>query len=166
MSFTSSLRAPLSAAFLAAFALPASAEIMIHDAYARSATPVAKTGAAFFHIMNTGEADQLVGVSSDVAPRVELHTHKDMGDGIMKMMHVEEGFAIPANDMYIFQRGGDHVMMMGLDKGLANGETVSIVLHFENAGDVAVEIPVDNDRAPEDETDHSTMDHGEHSASH
>ncbi|MEH6834653.1 MULTISPECIES: copper chaperone PCu(A)C [Falsihalocynthiibacter] len=159
MSFTFSLRAPLAAAFIAAFALPASAEILIHDAYARSATPVAKTGAAFFEVMNAGEADQLIGVSSDIAPRVELHTHKDMGNGVMKMMHVEEGFAIPADGMYQLKRGGDHVMIMGLDKGLANGETVSIVLHFENAGDVAVEIPVDNDRTPEDEADHSSMDH-------
>lgn len=154
MSYKLSLRAPLAAVLIAAFAVPASAEIMIHNAYARSATKISKTGAAFFEVMNTGEADHLVGVSSDVAPRVELHTHKDMGEGVLKMMHVEEGFMIPANDMYLLKRGGDHVMFMGLEKGLEDGETVSIVLHFEKAGDVAVEIPVDNDRTPDDDVHH------------
>lgn len=161
MSFTFSLRAPIVAALLATIAIPASADIMIHDAYARSATKVSKTGAAFFHVMNTGEADQLLDVSSDVAPRVELHTHKDMGEGVFKMMHVEEGFAIPENGMHALARGGDHVMFMGLKKGFQNGETVSITLHFEKAGDVTVEIPVDNDRAPEQEMNHEGMDHSE-----
>lgn len=159
MSFISSLRAPLCAAFLASFAVPALADIEIHDAYARSATAASKTGAAFFHIMNTGDADQLVGVSSDAAPKVELHTHKDMGEGVMKMIHVEEGFAIPAEGMHALKRGGDHVMFMGLPKGLEDGETVSIVLHFEKAGDVAVDINVDNERTAEDAMDHSDMDH-------
>lgn len=159
MSFTFSLRAPLAAALITAFALPAAADIMIHDAYARSATKVSKTGAAFFEVMNTGAADQLIGVSSEAAPRVELHTHKDMGEGVMKMMHVEEGFAIPAEGTYTLMRGGDHVMFMGLPKGLENGETVSIVLHFEKAGDVAVDIRVDNDRTPKKGMGHGAMDH-------
>lgn len=161
MSFASSLRAPLAATLFSMVALPAMADIQVHDAYARSATKVAKTGAAFFHIMNTGEADQLTGVSSEAAPRVELHTHKDMGEGVMKMMHVEEGFSIPAEGMYELKRGGDHVMFMGLPKGFEDGETVSIVLHFEQAGDVAVDIPVDNARSEEGEMDHSKMDHGD-----
>lgn len=161
MSFATSLRAPLAAALLATFALPAMADIEIHDAYARSATKISKTGAAFFHIMNTGEADQLVGVSSTAAPRVELHTHKDMGEGVLKMMHVEEGFAVPAEGMHALERGGDHVMFMGLPKGFEDGETVSIVLHFEKAGDVPVEITVDNERKAEDATNHADMDHGD-----
>lgn len=161
MSFVSSLRAPVAATLISLIALPAMADIQIHDAYARSATKVSKTGAAFFHVMNTGEADQLTGVSSDAAPKVELHTHKDMGEGVMKMMHVEEGFTIPADGMYELKRGGDHVMFMGLPKGFEDGETVSIVLHFEQAGDVAVDIPVDNTRDAGEEMDHSKMDHGD-----
>jgi copper(I)-binding protein len=161
MSFLTSLRAPLCAALLFGAALPASAEIMIGDAYARSATKASKTGAAFFHIMNSGDADQLLAVSSDVAPRVELHTHKDMGEGVLKMMQVEEGFSIPAQGMHALARGGDHVMFMGLPKGFEDGETVHLTLHFEHAGDVEVEVPVDNKRKQGDAMDHSKMDHGE-----
>lgn len=148
MSFLKTSAAITLAAF---FALPVAADgIEIHDAYARSASAIAKTGAAFMFIMNTGDVnDRLIGVTSDVAPKVELHTHKDMGDGVMKMVHVEEGFVIPANDTHALARGGDHVMFMGLAKGFAEGEMVTITLTFENAGDVVVEIPVDlvrNDR--------------------
>lgn len=159
MSFTSTLRAPIAASLFAAVALPAFADIEIHDAYARSATKVAKTGAAFFEVVNTGAADQLIGVSSDVAPKVELHTHMDMGEGVFKMMHVEEGFSIPADGMHALMRGGDHVMFMGLVKGFEDGETVSITLHFKNAGDVPVEIAVDNARKPSEMMDHSKMGH-------
>ncbi len=148
----------------ASLAMPAwASDIMVKDAYARSATPASKTGAAFFEIVNHGDTDdRLVSVASDVAPRVELHTHKDMGDGVMKMMEVEEGFVIPAGGMHVLARGGDHVMFMGLPKGLADGETVSVTLTFEHAGDITVDIPVDLARKPEmGGHGHGEMKHGE-----
>ena len=89
----------LAAVAAASFAVPAIADthITIHDPYARSAGKAAKAGAAFMTIMNHGdEADRLISVSSDAAARVELHTHMEIGDGVMMMMHVEEGFEVPA----------------------------------------------------------------------
>ncbi|WP_136440796.1 copper chaperone PCu(A)C [Pacificoceanicola onchidii] len=129
------------------FAAPAFADIMIMDAYARSAMPGAKTGAAFMMIENTGaEADRLIDARADFAAKVELHTHEDQGDGVMKMMHVEEGFALPAGETHMLARGGDHVMFMGLTKPLVQGESVSVTLVFEKAGEKVIEIPVDLER--------------------
>lgn len=126
-------------------AMPALADIVVKDAYARAANTMA--GAAFMVIENTGpEDDQLIDARSDVAKRVELHTHKDMGDGIMKMMHVEEGFAIPAGGEHALMRGGDHVMFMGLNGPMEQGDMVTVTLVFEKAGEIAVEIPVDLER--------------------
>lgn len=126
-------------------AMPAMADIVVKDAYARAANTMA--GAAFMVIENTGpEDDQLIDARSDVAKRVELHTHKDMGDGIMKMMHVEEGFAIPAGGEHALMRGGDHVMFMGLNGAMEQGDMVTVTLVFEKAGEIAVEIPVDLER--------------------
>ncbi len=128
-------------------ATPALAEMKINDAYARSAGAMAKAGAAFMVLENTGaEDDRLVGASSDVAKRVELHTHKDMGDGIMKMVEVEEGFPVPAGGTHALARGGDHVMFMGLTRAMNDGDMVEVTLTFEKAGDVVVEIPVDLQR--------------------
>ncbi|MCV6584590.1 MAG: copper chaperone PCu(A)C [Marinibacterium sp.] len=119
----------------------------ITDAYARASGPHAKAGAAFMVIENHGSSDdQLIGASSDVAKRVELHTHIDKGDGVMQMREVEGGFAIPAGGAHALKRGGDHVMFMGLTRPLNQGDVVEVILTFEQAGDVTVEIPVDLER--------------------
>lgn len=138
----------LTAGAVTLFALPAFADgIMINDAYARSASP--KAGAAFMVIQNTGsEDDRLIAASSDVAKRVELHTHKIDDNGVAKMMEVEEGFAIAAGESHALARGGDHVMFMGLNAPFENGQTLTVTLTFEQAGDMVVEIPVDLDRKP------------------
>lgn len=140
---------------MAVLAMPAAAEIVVKDAYARSSNAMA--GAAFMAIENTGpEDDRLIGAASDAAQRVELHTHRDMGGGVMKMLHVEEGFALPAGETHMLMRGGDHVMFMGLNGAMEQGDTVTVTLTFEKAREQVVEIPVDLERKP----DHSG--HGGH----
>lgn len=156
----------LATAAALAFTTPAFAEskIMIKDAYARISSKMAKSGAAFLEIHNMGDtADRLIAVRSDIAARSELHTHKDMGDGVMKMLHVEEGFEIPAGGAHVLARGGDHVMFMGLKTSLDHGDQVTAVLVFEEAGEVAVSIPVDLERkAKHGDMNHGDMDHGAH----
>ena len=125
-------------------ASPALAEITITDAYARSASPMAKAGAAFMTFHNSGpQDDQLIGAASDAAVRVELHTHVDQGNGVMQMMQVEDGFAIPATASHSLQRGGDHVMFMGLTGPWKQGEVIALTLTFRDAGEIIVDIPVD-----------------------
>jgi len=135
----------ISAVLLLGSAVVAAAEeITISDAYARSGS---KSGAAFFTISNAGEAaDRLVAVRSEVARRTELHTHILNDQGVMRMVHVEEGFEIPAGGAHALARGGDHVMLMGLAEPLEQGSTVTLMLEFEVAGEIAVDMPVDNDR--------------------
>lgn len=134
-------------ALAAVTALPAFAEITINDAYARASGMNAKAGAAFMVITNTGDSDdRLIAATSEAAMRVELHTHKDMGDGVMKMIEVEEGFAIPAGGEHALARGGDHVMFMGLTAPFEDGKMLSVTLEFEKAGTMTVEIPVDLNR--------------------
>ena len=151
----------LAAALTVTAALPAFADgIMVMDAYARTAMKGGKTGAAFMQIMNhTGQDDRLINATSGIAKKVELHTHKDMGEGVMKMVHVEEGFAIPAGASHSMQRGGDHVMFMGLTQDMNQGESVEVTLTFEKAGYVVVQSPVDLERQ-----DHGGMKHGNHGA--
>ena len=139
-----------------ALSTPALADIAVHDAYARSAMASAKTGAAFMVIENTGDSDdRLVSATSDAAMKVELHTHVADGNGVMKMMEVEEGFVIPANGQHALARGGDHVMFMGLTGPFVQDETVTVTLTFENAGEMVVEIPVDLERQPMHGAGHS-----------
>ncbi|GAA0302356.1 copper chaperone PCu(A)C [Rhodovulum strictum] len=135
----------LAGALALAPVLPALADnIEIQDPYARASTMMSKSGAAFMVLVNTGaEDDRLVSAASDVAERVELHTHEADANGVMRMVEVEEGFAIPAGGSHELKRGGDHVMFLGLTRPLAQGDSVTVTLNFEKAGEVVVEIPVD-----------------------
>ncbi len=137
------------AAALALTGTAASADILIKDAYARSSMAGAKTGAAFLIIENTGaEDDRLIDARSDAAARVELHTHEDDGNGVMRMVHVEEGFVIAAGGQHMLKRGGDHIMLMGLTEPFEQDAPVAVTLVFEKAGEMQIEIPVDLERQP------------------
>ncbi|WP_170417930.1 copper chaperone PCu(A)C [Ruegeria atlantica] len=146
MSLTSKLLTTFAAATLATAAF-AQDIITVDDAYARSSGKTAKAGAAFMMIQNDGTTDdRLIGVKSDAAARVELHTHIVDENGVAKMTHVEEGFVIPAGEAHMLKRGGDHVMFMGLTAPFEQDATVPVTLIFENAGEVEIEIPVDLER--------------------
>ncbi len=153
MSFTFKMLATVAAATLTTAAW-AQDSITVEDAYARSSGKSAKAGAAFMMIQNAGEADdQLIAAESDVAARVELHTHQVDANGVAKMIHVEEGFVIPAGETHMLKRGGDHVMFMGISAPFEHGATVPVTLIFEKAGEIEVDIPVDLERKG---------DHGSH----
>ena len=125
--------------------------IMVMDPYARTSRPGAPTGAAFMGLMNqSSQDDRLIAVSSEVADRVELHTHLQDANGVMRMVEVEDGIAIAAGETHMLQRGGDHVMFMGRNRDLAQGDVISVTLTFEKAGDMTVEIPVDLERKPDE----------------
>ncbi len=143
-----SLKTALLAGACALLPSLAIAEMMVDDPYARAAGAMARSGAAFMEITNTGDADdRLVAAASDVAERVELHTHIMDGD-VMRMAEVEEGFAVPAGETIALARGGMHVMFLGLTRVLEQGDEIEVTLTFEEAGEMTVTIPVDNERMP------------------
>lgn len=124
---------------------------ILHAPYIRLSP---RSAAAFFGIENVGDTDdRLIGASSPVAKKVELHTHI-MQDGVAKMLPIEGGIDLPAGGMHMLKRGGDHVMFMGLTDRPTDGNMVSLTLTFEKAGDVTVEIPVDNSRKAMGGMDH------------
>ncbi|WP_425043480.1 copper chaperone PCu(A)C [Primorskyibacter sp. S87] len=149
MSFKHSFAAAIACVFLATSAIAGDASIMIDDPYARASTKMSTSGAAFMTVMNHGsEDDRLVSVRSEVADRTELHTHLEDANGVMKMVHVEEGFSIPAGGSHALARGGDHVMFMGLRQPFAQGDQIPVTLIFEKAGEITIDIPVDLERKP------------------
>lgn len=120
--------------------------IAITDPYARSANP--QSGAAFMLIENQGAtACHLQAAASEAAERVELHTHEEV-DGVMKMVEIEGGIDIPAAQSHLMQRGGDHVMFLGLVQPLEDGDVVTLTLDFGDCGSKTIELPVDNRRQP------------------
>jgi len=119
----------------------------VSNAWARASAGAAKAGGAFLAVHNGNEhAHTLLSASSDVAKRVELHTHT-MIDGMMKMREVKDGIPLPAGSTVMLQPGGYHVMLMGLHAPLKEGTTFALTLTFDNGKDVTVDVNVQSPSA-------------------
>jgi len=100
------------------------------------------TGAAFMMIANSGDAaDRLVAAKSDVARTVEIHEMRNEGD-VMKMAPLADGLELPAGATVELKPGGYHIMLIGLTRDLKAGESFEMTLTFEQAGDVALTVPI------------------------
>lgn len=125
-----------------ALTLSASAQdILVEDLWARESPPGVTNGAAYMTLVNqTSDTDRLLSASAPVSERVELHTHL-MEDGVMKMRQIEAIEVAPGAPT-VLEPGGLHVMFIGLEAPLVDGEQFPLTLNFENAGEVTVEVPV------------------------
>lgn len=115
--------------------------IAVTEAWARPSPMAERAGAAYMLITNGGSIDdRLISVTTDVAATVELHETKNEG-GMMAMAPVD-GITIPANGRAELKPGGYHVMLIDLTHELKVGETIDLVLEFEQAGELEVTVEV------------------------
>ena len=121
-------------------ATPAWAQVTVERPWSRATPPGAKVGVGFMQLKNAGQADRVVGVSSPVAGRVEMHVTIREGD-VMKMRQVES-FSIPAGGTFELKPGGAHLMLMELKAPLNKGERVPLTLKLEKGGELKVELSV------------------------
>jgi copper(I)-binding protein len=125
------------------------------NVWARATPPGAKNGAAYMTLTNdTAKADLLLDVASDVAERVEIHTHL-MENNVMRMRRVEGGVDVEPGTPVVFQPGGLHVMLMGLKEQLVPGGSFELTLIYRDAGPVKITAKVLPTGA-----DGGKMDHG------
>ncbi len=99
------------------------------------------TGAGFLSVSNRGAAaDRLLSASTPAARAVELHTM--IRDGDVMRMRAVEAVEVPPGQTVELRPGGLHMMLVGLSRPLREGEAVPVVLRFERAGEVRVELSV------------------------
>lgn len=140
------MKLTLAAAIGALLALPAFAHDGVHitDPFARFVGP---SGAAYFRITNHAhETDRLVSARSPDAGMVMIMTSGADANGVMKMTDLPEGIEIPGETSHDLMPGADHVMLMEPPQPVKEGQTVTVVLTFEKAGEVVVTVPVMNKR--------------------
>ena len=107
------------------------AGIDVDDAWARSTVQGMSMGGVFMEIENENKADDvLLGGTTPVADKVEIHTHVN-DNGVMRMREVQGGLPLPANREVALKPGSYHVMLIDLNKPLAKGEIVPITLKVE-----------------------------------
>jgi copper(I)-binding protein len=120
------------------------AGVRVRDAWARS-TPgnPDENSAVYLVVENPGGADRLIGatVTPAISRTVELHVTEESG-GTMVMRAVPGWDVPPAGGSLELKPGGNHVMLIGLNRQLKAGDTLSLTLKFEKAGDVRVDAPV------------------------
>jgi len=114
--------------------------IAVSGAYSKATVAGQMASSGFMKITSTGISDQLVGVSSQVAGEVQLHS-MSMEGNTMKMRQINS-IDIPANSTVELTPGGLHLMFMGLKTQLKVGDTVKIKLKFASSGEVEVNLPV------------------------
>ena len=96
--------------------------------------------AVYFVIDNsTAGEDVLLSASSDVAQAVELHMSMMEGDAMQ--MKMQQYVPIPAGKTE-FKPGGLHVMLIGLNSDLNIGDSFTVILNFETAGEQALTVMV------------------------
>lgn len=139
-----------------------SGSLTIDRPWSRPTIGSAPNSAAYLKITNRGGTpDTLMGVKSDVAKRVELHTVK-MDGGVMRMRAVKGVIAVPANASVELKPGGFHIMLIGLTRKLSAADTFDLTLQFERQGEVPVQVQVEKMGAMSGDAMKGSHGHGSH----
>jgi copper(I)-binding protein len=116
--------------------------IEISQPWTRATPKGAAVAGGYLKITNSGtSADRLVGGTSPIAGRVDMHEMKEV-NSVMQMRPLARGLEIKAGETVEFKPGSYHLMFMNLKRPLVQGERIKGTLNFENAGSVEVEFPV------------------------
>ncbi len=133
-------KALVTAAALLLLAASPEPAVQITGAWARATAPGQDSGAAYLNITVTNP-DKLLSAASPEAKSAMLH--QTTRTGSMSAMTDMQAIAIPAGGTFAFAPGGAHIMLTGLQHGLAAGTRIQLDLTFAHAGVVHVSVPVE-----------------------
>lgn len=143
----------------AAAADSAAPSISIAHPYSYPTAAPGVPGVGFLTLTNTGKkADLLLAASSPVAGGVEIHQSR-VENGVMKMRALTQGLALPAGQSVALSPGALHLMLFELRTPLAIGDQVPLLLTFEQAGQMMVQLRVEPREPPADSVHEHHADH-------
>ncbi|WP_417879882.1 copper chaperone PCu(A)C [Vibrio sp.] len=131
------------------------------EPYARATPPNAVNSAIFMTIENHMKVERaLVSASTDVAKKTELHTVEKEGD-LMKMRQVDR-IVLPAEGKVVLKPGSYHIMLLGVNQPLVEGETISVNLSYANGETETLDVPVKKVMAGMKPINKEANDHAHH----
>jgi len=113
-------------------------EVTVSGAWVRATAPGQDSAAVSLNITSRQEA-RIVGASSPVAQRVEIHTMQH--ENGMMMMRQADSLPLPAKHEVAIG-AGDHLMLTGLKHALKEGDSILLTLIIEFADKRKEEITV------------------------
>jgi copper(I)-binding protein len=122
--------------------------IRIEDAWVRLSPVKGEPSAAYFRIEGGAEGTKLLGLSSPMVRRVELH--ESMTAGGMSRMKPLKDVDFDYQGRIRFEPGGKHAMLFGLNKAVKEGSSLALTFAFNVAPPVTVDAEV---RGPSGESD-------------
>lgn len=122
------------------------ADVEVNAPYIRAVPPGQSNSAAFMQLSNHGTDIALTGARTDAAQVVELHTHTQ-DEGVMRMRRIDQ-IEVPAHHSVTLQPGGLHIMLIGLERPLMEGETVGMTLEYSDGSEQTISLPIRKPGAP------------------
>jgi copper(I)-binding protein len=122
------------------FSTSALAQVTVLDPWVRATVPNQKASGAFMRVQSA-TATRLVGVSTPVAGRAEIH-EMAMENNTMRMRQVDV-LDLPAGKPVNLASGGYHLMFFDLKRQLKEGETVPVTLVVQDAANKKSSVTVE-----------------------
>lgn len=95
-----------------------------------------RPGSGYFDYRVTGDRGALLSVTSPQAGRVEMH--ETMTNGHMSEMRPLARIPVRDGETLSFTPGGRHLMVFDISRGVAAGDRIDLILHFERGDPVTV----------------------------
>jgi hypothetical protein len=132
----------LSALLLVALAGCAKEEqLRVADAWVRFSPVRENPSAAYFTIHGGPQDVSLIGVSTEVAIRSEMHETMAGMSGMASMKPVTN-VQVPAGSEVKFAPGGKHVMLWNINPGLKPPKRIVLIFSFSNGEKLQMDAPL------------------------
>jgi copper(I)-binding protein len=122
--------------------LPATAEFVAEDGWARATVPGATKGAGYVTLRNTGtETRSLLRLTTPVCDDLSLHVSTVDANGVARMWPIAK-LELKPGEQVRFEPNGKHMMFSGLASPLVAGKTVAVTFEFEGEKPLTVQLEI------------------------
>lgn len=116
--------------------------LVVSDAYAFATPPTPEVAAMFMTLRNAGSQPlKIMGATSPVANRIELHGHTMDAEGIMQMRPVP-AIEIKPGETLTLKPAGLHLMLYDLPGPLVVGQRAPLALQLEGGSEISTLVTV------------------------
>lgn len=113
----------------------------VSDAWVRATPPGVAMTAGYMVLRNrTGRPVVIESVSTSASNHAEIH-HTGSSDEMTSMRHAG-AVELPPGDTLTLRPAGTHLMIMGVEQPLREGDTIAIVVQFADGTQQHIDVPV------------------------